>query len=241
MNASPADLGTLALDGRVESAPPSPHLLGVRCVAEWNPVADPAWQRILNEIAGLNLFSGPNLRILSGAQRLELVGGLWTNNEEEDAGLPAFRCQWTQRYPWFEEFWIVEEWKPPLFYGTRSSWERGQRQHEDGVTYLEHPIYPERGDYEYLNHFRRKTSEGLEIPETPSTTGLRMLAHLWVNAKNLKPPSLWEAQRRLAEKRARKAGENKRVKRDIWENEVGGLSGFKPIVSLAGLDVPSAE
>lgn len=247
-----ATLDNAVHDGRAAVASPSPRLPGAWIVNDWNPPADPLWQRILTEVAGVNLYGDPLLRIVNGSSRLELVGGVWSNVEYEDAGLPSVRYQWDQRYPWLEEFWIVEEWVPVNV--SREAWERAERQHEDGASFLAHPLYPSRGEYRYFNHFRQKTKdedgEDLELPELPTPTGLRILAGAWRLRRSKYPPPTLEADaaeraRRLqgnaraaAERRARRERENRRIKRDIWENEVGGPTGITPKVSLAGLTVP---
>lgn len=259
-----------ALDGRVESAPPSPRFLWVQ---GWNPWADPLWQRILTEVGGRNLYGEPMLRIVNGSSRLELMGGVWENTEEEDAGLPSLREQWDQRYPWFEEFWLVEEWIPTRI--SREAWEARERKTEDGVTYLEHPIYPSRGRYIYFSHFRRQTIVPIEAapeagsgvhveyparfrglyasvhtPERPTPGGLRLLASRWRRLRAKTAPAELEEMaaehdKRMAEnarvereRRLLREKDARKAKRDIWENEVGGLTGFTPRVSLAGLDVP---
>lgn len=241
MTTSPTDRDrVLALDREAVSAPPLSPFRGARITMEWTNAPDPAWQRILDEHAGLNFYGGPNLRILWASSRLVLAGGVWNNTEEEDAGLPSVRYQWIEKYPWLEGHWIVEEWKPPTLYGSRATWEESQRRWEDGISYLEHPIFPERGDYEYLTYFRRKLAGGLEAPESPTSTGLRVLASLWLRAKHRRPPTVRDLERRAREAKDRKDLEAKRKRKDIWDNEVGGLTGFKPTVSLAGLDVPPA-
>lgn len=228
-------------------ASPLPRFL---CLNEWRPSADPLWQGILTEVAGVNLFGDPMLRIVNGSSRLELIGGVWMNVEREDAGLPSVRYQWDQRYPWLEEYWIVEEWTPVVV--SREEWEASERSWEDGVSYLVHPLYPgARGEYRYYNHFRRKLAEGEDEPEAPTPTGLRFLAEVWRRQRAKHPPALLERTREEREKRmqdairrakgrrAAREAEARKKKRDIWENEVGGPTGITPKVSLCGLDVPA--
>jgi hypothetical protein len=231
-----ADLEMTALDGRGESAPPSPRFPHVLVVHDWQPVADPSWQRILTETAGTNLYDEPHLRIVNGSSRLELIGGLWVNVEREDAGLPSLRNQWDQKYPWLEDFWIVEEWFPQTV--SRETWEARERETEDGITFLAHPLYPSRGEYLYFTHFRRPSGLGEDLPEIPTPSGLRFLAGLWRRSRDLKPPSRRERERRATEKRERAEAVAKSKRRDIFYNEVGGMTGLTPNVSLAGLDIP---
>lgn len=223
-------------DGGTTVASSPPRLRGAWIVNDWRPVEDPLWQRILTEHAGVNLYGDPHLRIVNGSSRLELIGGLWSNVEREDAGLPTLRYQWDQKYPWLEDYWLVEEWAPTTI--SRETWLARELREEDGVTYLSHPLYPERGEYRYLTHFRRKLAGGGETPDVPTTTGLRFLAGLWRRSKELRPPTARENARRAQEARARQEADARRKNRDIFYNEVGGITGLTPTVSLAGLDVP---
>lgn len=251
MRNSPAVLELeAATEGRAESAPSSLVFPGAWVVNDWRPTADPQWQRLLTEIAGRNLYGDPNLRIVNGSSRLELIGGLWGNVELEDAGLPALRYQWDQKYPWLEDFWFVEEWVPTRV--SRAAWEAAERKWENGVSYLEHPVYPTRGEYRFFRHFRRKVEGGEDLPVQPTTTGIRMLAGFWARLRALTPPPDLDEEAAAREKRIRtnlSAAKERRAmrdkvarqkKRDIWENEVGGPTGLTPKVSLAGLDLPPA-
>ena len=86
MTCGSADLGTIG--GGAVSAPPPPVVF---CLAEWGPRPDPAWQRTLTSIAGRNIYGDPMLRLIHGSGRLELMGGIWSNIDEDDYGLPALR------------------------------------------------------------------------------------------------------------------------------------------------------
>lgn len=250
---SPAD-NYSAHDGRGESALPSLLLPGAWVVNDWNPPADPDWQRILSDVAGLNLYGDPMLRIVNGSSRLELIGGIWGNVEVEDAGLPSLRYQWDQRYPWLEDFWLIEEWVPTLV--SRDTWEAQERKWEDGLSYLVHPTFPLRGEYRFFTHFRRvevdADGEKFDVPINPFPGGLRLLASAWARRRALAPPPTLEVDAGARERRIRqnlvvgkarrlaKEAQAKRAKKDIWDNEIGGLTGFTPRIALTGLDVPKA-
>ena len=240
------DLETLTAE---RAGPARPLLMpGAWVVNEWAPTADPDWQRILDDLAGRNLYGDPMLRIVNGSSRLELVGGLWENVEAEDAGLPRLRYQWDQKFPWLEDFWFVEEWVPTRV--SREAWEAAERKWEDGLSYLSRPIYPSRGEYRFFRHFRKKGQDGEETPARPTTTGLRMLASWWARLRSLTPPDDEDSagrEKRIAEnllaaraKREFQEIKAKAAKRDIFYNEVGGMTGLTPNVSLAGLEIPGA-
>lgn len=241
MSDGAADLGTIGGGGVSALLPPRAF-----CLAEWGPRPDPAWQRILTSIAGRNLYGDPMLRICHGSGRLELMGGIWANVEEEDRGLPALRYQWDQRYPWAEDFWLVEEWVPVQV--SPEEWERQERQWEDGLSYLEHPLYPSRGRYVWYTQLRRLVGQ-VEVPDTPSPGVLRALAQRWRRIREKVTPA--ELQVTAAKREAvvaanlregRKRKEKKRlwakkVNRDLLENEVG-MPIARESVSLNGLEVP---
>ena len=77
-----------------------------------------------------------------------------------------------------------------------------------------------------------------------------MLASWWARLRSLTPPDDEDSagrEKRIAEnlraarvRRELRDKEARRVKRDIWENEVGGMTGLTPNVSLAGLEIPGA-
>lgn len=236
-----ADFGTIR--GGAVSAPTPPRVF---CLAEWGPRPDPSWQEILSGIAGRNLYGDPMLRLVHGSARFELMGGIWENVEEEDRGLPSFRYQWDQRYPWAEDFWLVEEWVPTSL--SPEEWERQERQYEDGVSFLEHPLYPSRGRYVWYTQLRRLVGQ-IEVPDTPTPGVLRSLAQRWRRIRERVLPGELQAsvaQRELLVaanlREARKRKEKKRawakkVNRDLLENEVG-MPIVRESVSLNGLEVP---
>ena len=241
MTGGSADLGTIG--GGAVSAPTPPRVF---CLAEWGPRPDPAWQQILTSIAGRNLYGDPMLRLIHGSARLELMGGIWVNVEEADRGLPALRYQWDQRYPWAEDFWLVEEWVPVQV--SPEAWERQERQWEDGLSYLEHPLYPSRGRYVWYTQLRRLVGQ-VEVPDVPTPGVLRSLAQRWRRVREKVTPAelqVTAAKRdqvvaaNLREARKRKETKRlwaKKVNRDLLENEVG-MPIARESVSLNGLEVP---
>ena len=91
-------------------------------------------QQYLTRVGGTNLFGGPNFRIVWAQDRLK-----WN-------GSPKYRQQYRQGR------WIIEVYRPPLYYGDRKKWEQTYYTTEGKpIVHESKGPFPSRGDYEWLD------------------------------------------------------------------------------------------
>lgn len=123
---------------------------------------------MLARAGGSNLFGEPMYRFVWGWNRLQLLGGKWTDFDERGRIIrERFEMRCVPKYGqplFYEDRWYVERWYPPSNYGTPRDWVQmtGERQGFEGIPTF--GLYPSRGEYEHFytvegpnNEFRQLT------------------------------------------------------------------------------------
>jgi hypothetical protein len=112
-------------------------------------------QRLLELAGGTNPFGLPMYRFVWGWNRVEWIGGRWTDRDENTGCVLREVIQLRQRpkytTPVFNENrWYIERWYPAEWYGPRRLWVSKTIEIEDGRNIPALGPYPSRGDYEHF-------------------------------------------------------------------------------------------
>jgi len=115
---------------------------------------NPSWVAELGK-AGKNRFGGPNFRIVWGPERMEWIGGLWVDRDD-NTGIVIRRVaeeRHVPRYSVAKPRWIVEKWMPPELYGSPETWYRENQATDPDTGEILIGIqlmgpYPSEGEYE---------------------------------------------------------------------------------------------
>lgn len=115
----------------------------------------PDWAaRIVTAAGDLNpLTAEPLYRLIWGQNRLEWVGGKWTDRDPvthsvlreviEQRKIPKYSHLGANK-------WFVERWYPPDHFGSRAMWEAQTVERVDGIFIAALGPYPSRGDYDHF-------------------------------------------------------------------------------------------
>lgn len=115
---------------------------------------------LLRRRYGCTDWGEPLYRLVWAPARLERSGGLWNDwrGGTQARGQGVLRrvaeLRWVPKYPG-EVCWLLEQWTPPLAYGTPADWWRPVAEGGTILPTAWGPVptlgpYPERGDYEDL-------------------------------------------------------------------------------------------
>jgi len=114
----------------------------------------PEWAaRILERVAGKNPFGEPVYRLVWGQNRMEWVGGEWTDRDANTKRVLRKVIELRQ-VPKYSHLgvnkWFVERWYPPEHFGTRAAWEARTIERVDGISIPALGPYPSRGEYDHF-------------------------------------------------------------------------------------------
>jgi len=109
-------------------------------------------------MGGNNRFGGPNLRVMWSNSRLGWIGG--KHEDRDESGNLIREVLTIRRMPKYpvKNRWIVEQWKPPEFYGSPESWFRKTTEFDEGNIPQLGP-YPYRGDYQLVSTLETAAGE----------------------------------------------------------------------------------
>ncbi len=158
--------------------------------------------RILRVAGGLNRYGEPNYRAVWGWNRLDWIGGEWTdreNGEEENGAFvrTVYQVRHVPKYSPFDR-WYIERWMPPETYGHPALWNLQHLEKTDSGEWM--PTlgpFPYRGDYEMA--WRCETPDGGYLQLTPHIA--RVFASCLEASRNLAKQSLTEFKSKEIDKR----------------------------------------
>jgi hypothetical protein len=156
-------------------------------------------QTALTLAGGLNRFGEPNYRVVWGWNRLEWVGGKWT--DRDNSGNPFREVIELRQVPKYfpQNRWHIERWMPPEIYGSRRAWNKQTLEREDGIFIPALGPYPSRGEYEHC--FTLQGPKGEFIPLSP------MAVKYIANAVEWSRESCTPTDKRMSQQRHREKEE----------------------------------
>jgi hypothetical protein len=164
----------------------------------------PEWIQHLLELAGgKNFFCEPMYRAIWGWNRLELIGGKWTDFD------PITGCVMRERFemrripkygpPLFNENrWYIERYYPPEHFGSKRQWRTLTLEMEGLDSIGQMGPFPSRGDYK---HFFTVEGPDLGFRELTLERGL-WLANLVKTSERAHRRTLQQEKDALAAKEA---------------------------------------
>ena len=212
-----------------------------RCGVERGRRVPREWERWCVALEGRNLYGEPILRVVWSEDRTVLVGGAWGRWDDSGNRLgEAVGYRRVPKYPGVRERWVLEMWIPPAAFGTPESWEREwKRTASNGEPYQLFPEFPSRGDHFQIGVFADPETGGYAEPSWADLPGMLATQAAWKEKDPLERYFALRDQNEAAtaaeadaveEAAAEKARE---LRADTW-----AALGWRPRVSLAGLDVP---
>lgn len=121
--------------------------------------------RILSVAGGLNRYGEPNYRAVWGWNRLDWIGGKWTDRDENGAVIrEVVEVRHVPKYFPMNR-WHIERWMPPETYGSPEIWRLQTLERQDGQFVPALGPYPYRGDYEHS--FTVEDADGEFVQLTP--------------------------------------------------------------------------
>lgn len=120
----------------------------------------------------LNLYGEPVFRVVWSQDRLDWLAGWW-NDYDSQTGVFIRRVFDVRRGPKYQMAprWIVEEWKPAEFFGSREMWEQVVENYAEAPGMPVRTVqmlgpYPTRGDYVHI--WTCQDAEGKYMEITPT-------------------------------------------------------------------------
>ncbi len=104
------------------------------------PYLDPALERSLAVLGGMNPYGEPRFRVVWGWKRLTWIGGRFSD------GFLGYRME-PKYWPKFER-WHLEQWREPDM--SPEAWERTTEVYEGFTRFESLGPYPARGEYEQV-------------------------------------------------------------------------------------------
>jgi hypothetical protein len=183
-----------------------------------------SWVEQLNK-AGFNRFGGPNFRIIWGPERMEWIGGLWVDRDE-NTGLVIRRIaeeRCVPRYSVAKPRWIVEKWLPPEYYGSPESWYQETQAHDSDTGEIligihEMGPYPQQGEYEQCFTFEDDKGRAYQ----PTTRMLEILVWAITNSQGFSMKMRMSA---IQDRLKRNEEAKKKLAHDIAEDALPAFRG----------------
>lgn len=113
--------------------------------------ADSSIQAILTNAGGVTIYGQPRFRLVWGWDRLTTMGGKWFDYDTNGVLIrEVIELREFPKYAPSNDFWYVEKWCPPMFYGPQSVWENAKVDTVDGQFTMAEMLgpYPVYGEYE---------------------------------------------------------------------------------------------
>ena len=127
----------------------------------------PGLQAQLAEVGGCNLYGEPLYRVVWGWNRLTLVGGKWTDYDDDgNVTRSVVEYRMEPKYLWGDGVnrWHIEKWLPPQsIAASPRHWDRLTKDYCDGQTIFILGPYPSRGEYEHLQTLQEKDGSFMQL------------------------------------------------------------------------------
>lgn len=125
-------------------------------------------QELLTYAGGTNWYGEPMYRFIWGWNRIELIGGKWTDHDPVTGAIvrETVEMRRVPKYssPLFDENrWYVERWYSPERFGSRAKWEAQTIEVEGAYSIPAMGPYPSRGDYKHFFTIENKQHGFLQL------------------------------------------------------------------------------
>jgi hypothetical protein len=123
-------------------------------------------QERVSRAGGANRFGEPNFRVMWGWNRLDWMGGKWTDRDAHgNVTREVIELRHVPKYVPHDR-WHIERWMPPEIYGSPADWCSNTLEREDGILIPALGPYPARGEYEHCFTLQSPAGEFLALTPT---------------------------------------------------------------------------
>jgi hypothetical protein len=142
----------------------------------------PRWiEELVTKAGGRNRFGEPNFRVAWGWSRLSLIGGRWSDHDE-NGNLIREVVELREEPKYFpHDRWHIERWLPPEAYGTPEQWYSHTIESGNGQSVPALGPFPSRGEWEHC--FTIQTPKGEFLGLTPAICSEVVRAIEWSRAQ----------------------------------------------------------